>query len=137
MNMDKQTNEGAVQTAPVTKYEFGDMYVECKCGHEQLVAENVPGGIRFDVYTTDKHDIALMCSKCGAKLRLFFKEAANPPQPKEEDGKDSESTNEPTEVQESNDKANEDGGTVEQGAPVAEEKEVNNEPVPKTNKAEA
>ena len=141
--MEEVNDKGVAEVTPssteeIKRFEYGDMYVECACGHEQMIAEAVPGGVRFDVYTTDKHDVTLMCTKCNSKLRLFFKEAANPPQPEQPDGENSESPNEPTEVQESDDSTSEDSGRTEPATQEAEEtKEINNEPVPETSKAKA
>lgn len=57
-------------------YKFGDLYTKCSCGNEDLVVEGIKNGIRFELYTTDKHNIKLGCKKCGSHITLFFKEAA-------------------------------------------------------------
>jgi len=57
------------------EYEFGDLYVKCKCGNEDWVASGLEGGIRVDLYTTNSHTMKMECSKCGASLSLCFKEA--------------------------------------------------------------
>jgi hypothetical protein len=76
MEEEKKVEE-VVQEIPLVDYVFGDLYVTCKCGNEDLIAEGIKSGIRFDIFTTNKHTVKLGCKACGAQLSLGFKEAKN------------------------------------------------------------
>lgn len=56
-------------------FEFGDLYLKCSCGQEDLLAEGIEGGIRIDLLTTNSHTLKMKCSKCKNELQLIFKEA--------------------------------------------------------------
>jgi hypothetical protein len=75
--MIEEVDEKKVEEVPLVDYVFGDLYVTCKCGNEDLVAEGIKSGIRFDIFTTNKHTVKLGCKACGAQLTLGFKEAKN------------------------------------------------------------
>ena len=71
-------------------FEYADLHLKCgACGEDAVVFENVKGGLRVDLYTTDQHKLTLKCDKCGAEMELYYTEAINPPV--EEDKKDEES----------------------------------------------
>jgi len=44
------------------------------CGHEQVLQENVHGGLRIELYTTDVHKLVLACEECKSKLEMYFVE---------------------------------------------------------------
>jgi hypothetical protein len=56
-------------------YEFGDLYLKCSCGQEDLLAEGIEGGIRIDLLATNSHTLKMKCSKCKHEMQLIFKEA--------------------------------------------------------------
>jgi predicted nucleic acid-binding Zn-ribbon protein len=66
-------------TTGVKIYEFGDLVLTCSCGHTATIGENIQGGVRYDLYATDKHNLTLQCANCNHSIKLSFVEAANPP----------------------------------------------------------
>ena len=59
-------------------YRAGDLCIKCfKCSAVNTLQENVNGGLRFDMYTTDQHKIILRCPTCGNKMELFYTESAS------------------------------------------------------------
>lgn len=57
-------------------YRAGDLCIKCfKCSAVNTLQENVNGGLRFDMYTTDQHKIILRCPTCGNKMELFYTES--------------------------------------------------------------
>jgi len=83
--MEQETTQAQMEEAeakaqeqkPMVDYGFGDLYVKCSCGGEDLLAEGIKGGVRFDLYTLEGQEVKLGCSKCGQTMSLFFKEAKN------------------------------------------------------------
>lgn len=125
-----------VQVAQEPKlFEWADMKLRCTCGHEQTLGENIQGGIRFDLYATDKHTLGLMCESCSTKLELFFVEATNPPKEEEQDEQSTtEQVEEPAETADAaHGGGKQESATVEAGQ--VEEKEIKNESVSETSKA--
>jgi len=75
----KEHIEETVIDDPIV-YEYADAYLTChKCGAEFKLFENVKGGMRVDLYTTDQHKLILHCTECDNKMEIGFKEASNPP----------------------------------------------------------
>jgi len=61
-------------------FDYADMHLKChSCGEDVVIFDNVKGGLRVDLYTTDQHKLVLACDKCGAKMEMYYTEAANPP----------------------------------------------------------
>lgn len=86
MSKDKKQEEKEIKV-----FNYGDFHLKChNCGHDEIVAKNVKGGLRMDIYTTDQHKLIMECSECGAKLEYYFTEAANPPKEEEDEDKDEE-----------------------------------------------
>jgi len=82
-------------------FDIADMHLKChSCGEDVTVFENVKGGLRMDLYTTDQHKLTLKCDKCGATLELYYTEAANPPKEKEDEKENEKVQVETTEVNE-------------------------------------
>lgn len=58
-------------------FDRGDLCLKCHvCKHEQVLQENVVGGLRFDLYTTDQHKIIFHCKACGTRMEMFYKPSA-------------------------------------------------------------
>jgi len=69
-------------------FEYADLHLKCHaCGEDAVVFENVKGGLRVDLYTTDQHKLTLKCDKCGAEMELYYVESVNPPKETKEDEK--------------------------------------------------
>lgn len=131
----------AVVEVPPVVFPYGDLYVSCSaCGKESLLSANIPGGISFDLYSTDKHTLRLVCPACESSHMLFFKEAANPPKEEENDvkGIDLEQVQEAASATTENSGAVEstESGSVQEEAGKPAEKEEINEPVSKDSTSE-
>jgi hypothetical protein len=68
-----------IEEAPVDAVEFkdfiyGDLKLECSCGN---IDDLIPGieGLRVELPATNKHELVMVCSKCGHRMRLFYEEA--------------------------------------------------------------
>lgn len=58
---------------PLEVFKVGNLKFKCHCcGHEYVIEEGVQGGIRFDLYATNKHKLALACPQCKAVLEMYF-----------------------------------------------------------------
>lgn len=58
---------------PLEVYKVGNLIFKCHCcKYEYTVEENVQGGIRFDLYATNKHRLSLACPQCKAVLEMYF-----------------------------------------------------------------
>lgn len=66
------------QRKPI-EFEHADFFMRCTCGHIHTIDTNVKGLLRFDMHTTDMHNMLLKCPKCEHELEIYFKDAANPP----------------------------------------------------------
>jgi len=63
------------EETPLKVFKVGDLNFKCHaCGHTYVIEEGVQGGIRFDLYTTNKHKLALACPQCKAVLEMYFTE---------------------------------------------------------------
>lgn len=77
-NKDKElTQEPQVKTkkeeTPLEVYDIANLKFKCHCcGNEQIIEQDVQGGIRFDLYTTNKHKLVMACSQCKAMLEMSF-----------------------------------------------------------------
>jgi len=124
--------------APV-HFQFGDLYLNCgHCGADYALTTNVPGGIRFDLLTTDQHDLTLMCKACDTKIKLYFKDAANPPTDEETaiEGADISPVQEPAEAANENIDGAEQPQPENETAETVTEKEQINESVSKDSTSE-
>ena len=79
VNTQNETEQEVVQEAskkeatPLEVYKVGHLKFRCHCcKHEYTIEENVQGGIRFDLYATNKHKLVLACPQCKATLEMFF-----------------------------------------------------------------
>jgi len=76
------------------QFDFGDLQMSCgRCGEITLMDSGVEGGIQLLLPTTDKHEMKMVCQKCGNFMRLYFtenytKKKTNEP---ETEGKETES----------------------------------------------
>lgn len=56
-------------------FQFGDLYMSCgRCGETELRDSGIEGGIQLILPTTDKHEMKMVCSRCGNFMRLYFTE---------------------------------------------------------------
>ena len=54
-------------------YKVANLMFKChSCKHEHVVEEGITGGVRFDLYATNKHKLALACPQCKAVLEMYF-----------------------------------------------------------------
>lgn len=54
-------------------YKVANLMFKCHaCGHEHMVEEGINGGVRFDLYATNKHKLSLACPQCKAVLEMYF-----------------------------------------------------------------
>jgi hypothetical protein len=69
-------NEGDNKEAYID-YEFGDLYIKCKCGHKTPIkqAKGIEGGLSFHVYTINTSEVLLECEECKHSMSLYFEEA--------------------------------------------------------------
>ncbi len=66
-------NKPKKEETPLEVFKVGDLNFKChSCGHSYVIEEGVQGGIRFDLYTTSKHKLALACPQCKAVLEMYF-----------------------------------------------------------------
>lgn len=58
-------------------YEFGDLYIKCKCGHKTPIkaAKGIEGGLSFHLYTINTSEVLLECEECKHTMSLYFEEA--------------------------------------------------------------
>ena len=61
---------------PFVDFEFGDLYIGCSCGNEELFISGIEGIQLEPLVATNKHTLKIVCSKCKHELWLFYKEAA-------------------------------------------------------------
>ena len=73
-------DKNAVQINRVipTQFEYADFKMRCSCGHIHTIDTQVQGMLRFDMHTTDMHNMLLQCPACGHELELYFTEAEAP-----------------------------------------------------------
>lgn len=78
-----EVKEETVDAVEFKDFIFGDLKLECSCGN---VDDLIPGieGLRVELPATNKHELTMVCSKCGHKLRLFYEEAKDIDKLKEE-----------------------------------------------------
>jgi len=70
-----EEKESKKEETPLKVYKVGDLNFKChSCGHTYVIEEGVQGGIRFDLYTTNKHKLAMACPQCKAVMEMFFTE---------------------------------------------------------------
>jgi glutaredoxin len=70
---EKQAKKAKVEESPLEVYKVGDLMFKCHaCGHEHVMQEGITGGVRFDIYTTNKHKLSLACPQCKAVLEVYF-----------------------------------------------------------------
>ena len=63
------------EIANPTVFRQANLVLQCyACGHKEILHENVVGGLRFDMYTTDQHELALGCKVCGTRLKLYYED---------------------------------------------------------------
>ena len=61
------------EETPLEVYDIANLKFKCHCcGNEQIIEKDVQGGIRFDLYTTNKHKLVMACSQCKAMLEMSF-----------------------------------------------------------------
>jgi hypothetical protein len=61
----------------VKQFEFADLHLECSsCGGDYILQKKIKGGIQIILPTTDSHELALVCEKCNAKLKLYYTESS-------------------------------------------------------------
>ena len=61
------------EETPLEVYDVANLKFKCHCcGNEQIIEQDVQGGIRFDLYTTNKHKLVMACSQCKAMLEMSF-----------------------------------------------------------------
>lgn len=69
----KVTKETPKTEEALEVYKVANLVFKCHaCGHEHVVEEGVSGGVRFDLYATNKHKLALACPQCKAVLEMYF-----------------------------------------------------------------
>lgn len=65
--------ESKKEETPLEVYDIANLKFKCHCcGNEQIIEQDVQGGIRFDLYTTNKHKLVMACSQCKAMLEMSF-----------------------------------------------------------------
>lgn len=67
------------QRTPI-QFDYADFKMRCSCGNIQTIDEKVKGLLQFNMYTTDMHNMLLVCPACNHELELFFTEAEAPVQ---------------------------------------------------------
>lgn len=55
------------------KYDYGHLTQQCfVCGEIETRLKDINGGLQLYLPVTDKHELRLTCSRCGASIRLFY-----------------------------------------------------------------
>jgi formate dehydrogenase maturation protein FdhE len=65
----------------VKSFEWGDLVIKCKCGHEQIIGKSIQHGLQLVLQTREDSFIQLECNKCNSYLKLHFIEGIMPPEP--------------------------------------------------------
>lgn len=77
--MAKKVKETPKKEIPLEVYKVANLVSKCyACGHEHVVEENITGGIKFELYATNKHKLALACPNCKAVIALYFTKVEEP-----------------------------------------------------------
>jgi len=74
-----------------TKWDYGHLIRQCfRCGHQEIMDKDVEGGISLYLPTTDKHELKLVCNKCGTAISMHFikSDKVKPPQEPDSEVKD-------------------------------------------------
>ena len=66
-----EAKEEVMNEDSLVHFEFGDLYIKCSCGHEEKF---IPGieGIQVVLPATNKHNLKIVCSKCGKATRVGY-----------------------------------------------------------------
>jgi len=58
---------------PLEVYKTANLMFKChSCGHSYVMEEGISGGVRFDIYATNKHKLVLACPRCKAVMEMYF-----------------------------------------------------------------
>ena len=75
--VDQKSKENSPKGEELKVFQEANLVFKCHCcGNTNTVEEGVKGGIRFDLYTTNKHKLVMACSQCKAMLEMYFEEVA-------------------------------------------------------------
>ena len=75
--VDQKSKESSPKGEELKVFQEANLVFKCHCcGNTNTVEKGVKGGIRFDLYTTNKHKLVMACSQCKAMLEMYFEEVA-------------------------------------------------------------